>query len=363
MPRKPGRRPWLLALFALLLLAMSGWLLVRGEQRQAVLGTGLAAAEDRLEILDPAAPAGGTAAAVFVQGQARVVEPPKDPLLGVTAVVLRLDRLVEMLQWREHVEGSGEDRTVLYEPVWSATLIDSSRFHQRLAHANPGSMPIPPASFPAPGARLGRLNLAPEVLAALPAEAAVAADPAQLARRTGRSFTRAGEWLYTGDPQAPAVGDLRLRFAAAPAGEISVLAGLEGAGLEGAGLEGDVLVPWPAPGGGMVALAAPGLVEPATLVGEARRRGWLEAWKTRLGGGFLAVVAMLMARAGLGIGRQGPVQAVAGALLAATGFSLACIGAGWLLFRPLAEAGLLLAAAGAAGALALLAFRHGNQRA
>ncbi|MFO1072817.1 MAG: hypothetical protein U1E17_09085 [Geminicoccaceae bacterium] len=32
----------------------------------------------------------------------------------------------------------------------------------------------------------------------------------------GLRFMRAGDWLYSSDPAAPAIGDVRVRFAAAP---------------------------------------------------------------------------------------------------------------------------------------------------
>ncbi|MDX6748875.1 TMEM43 family protein [Geminicoccaceae bacterium 1502E] len=325
----------------------SGWLLVAGEIRSATRTADLRAAAAGLHAVDPQAPGGEAAGAVFVQGATVVEQPPRDPLLGVSAHALRLDRLVEMYQWREHREGTGDNKTVAYEPVWSAALIDSSRFDQRLAHGNPGSMAIPRASFAAPEARLGRLLLSPEVLAELPATMAVPAPAGALAGQAGRRFRKAGDWLHTGDAQDPAIGDLRLRFLAVPAQEISVVAGLESGRL----------VPWRTPGGRTVALAAAGRQEAGELLGRAQREDWLGAWQARAGGGFLAFVAMLLLRAGLGVEGRSPGTAIAGAALMAGAFALACVAGGWLLFRPLASGGLLLAAAGAAMAAGLLLAR------
>src|SRR5690606_37012343 len=81
----------------------------------------------------------------------RVVQPARDPQLGVEADALVLIRTVEMRQWREDCAGSKCD----YQLVWSEKPIDSQAFRDAAGHANPAAFPFASARFPAGEVRRG----------------------------------------------------------------------------------------------------------------------------------------------------------------------------------------------------------------
>ena len=83
---------------------------------------------------------------IHVSGDARAQAPLVDPEFGVSTVALKLDRKVEMLQWKqeEHSETrknlGGSEETVTtysYSKVWSDEAIDSQRFKRVSDHVNP----------------------------------------------------------------------------------------------------------------------------------------------------------------------------------------------------------------------------------
>lgn len=264
-----------------------------------------------------------------VVGEARATGPAaRDPLFSVAAPAgaLRLDRTAETYQWREEREGSGDNKVLRYERVWSPTLIASARFERRTDHANPTALRVASARFAGGGALLGGLALDPALADRLPAtrELFPERDRPDLAA-AGLRFARAGDWLVSGEPGAePEVGDVRVRFAAAPVGPATAI----GAAADGR------LAPWRAPDGGEVGLAAYGDVPARALLGDAARGDWRDAWALRgFGGVAMGIAGLFVAPSLRGRGGLG-----AALLLAAAAWAAVCA-LGWLGAR------LLLAAA------------------
>ncbi len=88
---------------------------------------------------------------VHVVGQATTDAVLEDELFGVSVNAIRLDRHVEMLQWREREDREtrkqfgGKTETVTtfsYTQAWSPELINSSRFHEATTHQNPTDIPF-----------------------------------------------------------------------------------------------------------------------------------------------------------------------------------------------------------------------------
>jgi hypothetical protein len=202
--------------------------------------------------------AAGDGRALRVSGKAEGSAPARDPLFGIETAALRLDRIAETHQWREHREGSGDNKILRYERVWSPVLIPSRRFEQRTAHANPSGLAVEPASFPGGEVRLAGFLLDPALVRRLPATRELFPDrDRRPVAAAGLSFRRAGDWLYSGDADEPAIGDVRVRFAAAPSGVVTVI----GAEVDGR------LVPWQTDAGQEVGLAAYGDAPTAELLG------------------------------------------------------------------------------------------------
>jgi hypothetical protein len=182
-------------------------------------------------------------------------------------------------------EGNGSDKVLRHEKLWSPVLIRSDRFEQRTFHTNPDTLRVTTAQFRAAGAMIDRDIIDPALIDALPAIRELRPDQDGPVRADGLAFSRAGDWLYSGDPQAPAVGDVRVRFAIAPEGEITLVAARDG----------DRLIPFRAPAGGTVALGAYGAVPAETLLHRAARDDWAEAWQLRGFGAMVVLVGTLFA--------------------------------------------------------------------
>jgi hypothetical protein len=278
--------------------------------------------------------------AVYRVGEATAAGPAHDPDFGISVQALRLDRTAETYQWREHREGSGDNKILRYERVWSPVLIPSQRFEQRSTHVNPARLRVESARFPGGEAPLAGLILDPALVDRLPATRELFPDRAGPVAASGLGFRRAGDWLYSGDPEQPRTGDVRVRFAAAPEGRVSVIA----SETEGR------LAPWRARrGGGEVALAAYGEVPAEELVGSAARRGWRDAWALRGFAGLGLTLGVFFASPALAQ-RSGGEPAFRGGrrlgtiLLLGIGLSAAVCALGWLGAR-------LLLGLGAAGGL------------
>lgn len=217
---------------------------------------------------------------VHVVGTASATAPVRDPVFGLTVDALRLERTAETYQWLETREGTGDNKNLRYEKIWSPELVRSAHFEQRSFHANPPNLPITTATFRADAVVLAMNDLDPVLVDALPAMQEWRPDRDRPVRAARLVFARVGGWLYSGDPAAPAIGDVRVRFATAPPGLISVLAALDGRRL----------VPFRTPGGGSVALAAYGDVDADTMLRAASKADWREAWALR---GFASMAVLL----------------------------------------------------------------------
>lgn len=139
----------------------------------------------------------------------------RDDPLGISAPAgpLALVRTVEVWQWQEHcVEGRCRHQT-----VWSQELIDSSAFRERKGHENTGRLPFRSETFAARDMRAGNLRLDSALIAQLPLrEAQATALPVrveQLPPNLAATFRERDGVLYAGDPDRPAIGDLRVRYA------------------------------------------------------------------------------------------------------------------------------------------------------
>jgi len=331
MAASPKPRKRSIAAFGLLLVALGSVALLWNEWRSAKAVETLRAAERVLVRADlervPIEPSGQL---VHVAGPARPSGPAADPLFAVRLAALRLDRIVEMQQWRETCEGSGNERDCRHARVWAEGRIASERFHQRLHQENPPPPPFASERFHPAEVGLGAFALAPELVERLPAEETAAAAAGAELVVMGTALEAAGAGFVSGDPVTPAIGDVRVRFRAVPVGEVSVIAGLDGS----------VLRPWTAPNGRSLALVEPGLEPAEALLARAYRGQALATWGLRLAG-WLAVfvgTSLLLGRLVGVVPLLADLKArsdKAIALLLATAWSLVMVALAWLVFRPL----------------------------
>jgi hypothetical protein len=172
---------------------------------------------------------------IHVSGDARAQAPLVDPEFGVSTVALKLDRKVEMYQWkqeehretRKNIGGSEETTTTYtYTKVWSHEAIDSQKFRRASEHQNP-PMRYNALSVVARDATIGAFRPGQPVLTKLTAQEAVRADAALLssikAKVRGPVQINDGQ-IYLGENASdPKLGDIRIDFHAAPNGPVSIV--------------------------------------------------------------------------------------------------------------------------------------------
>jgi hypothetical protein len=164
---------------------------------------------------------------VHVTGEATAQSPIEDSDVGLTFDdQVAVARTAEMYQWKEDKKedteeklGGGTTTTTTYDytRVWSDDAINSSEFKHPENHGNP-EMPFRNARFTASDAKLGGWALDADILDRVNFSQTLAPEAPE-------GWKRSGENYYRGDPAAPKVGDMRVRYVGLPSGTtISVLA-------------------------------------------------------------------------------------------------------------------------------------------
>ncbi|NPA28769.1 MAG: hypothetical protein GXO33_01130 [Epsilonproteobacteria bacterium] len=223
--------------FVLLIIAV---VIMAWNERSAVVTAGslkrMAAQTTVLQTPQPGPETEGKA--VLLSGSLHPLKQVKDPLFGVAPKeALVLARRVSMYQWHEKESrttqkelGGGTTETVTYTYYrdWSETPIDSAAFRHPEGHANP-PFPYRSQRFES-GAVLGGFVMGSQVLARLTPQTPVHPLPAPSGTAEG---IKAGEdFYYLGqNPAAPAVGDVKITFAYAPAGLYTVVGAQRGDAL------------------------------------------------------------------------------------------------------------------------------------
>ena len=287
---------------------------------------------------------------VHVSGPLKVTTPPRDADLDVSAAALRLERKVEMYQWRENKSsrtekklGGGEETVTSYsyERVWSDTEHRSDSFRQPQGHGNP-PFPLKSKSFAA-AASLGPYELAAERTGGLGKSAPLALDGRQVAMigaRLRQAASMANGGAYVGqDPAVPQVGDLRITYTAATPEQASIVAAQKGA----------TLTAFTASNGRSIFLARDGIVAAQDMFESAQKGNEMVTWLLRVVGLVLAIAGFgLILRIASVIADVVPifgsiVGAGTGLIAALLGTCLATLVAGiaWIYYRPMIGLGLL----------------------
>lgn len=339
-------------LIGVLLVALSVVLLFWNEGRAVTTAKSLdetqaqlvSVAADQLDFTNSGKP-------VHVTGEAVSDATLSDETFGITeTAVLKLHRVVEMYQWKERSEtrtvknGDGsEDRTTTYyyDTVWSSSRIDSSRFEERYNHRNPPAMPydgreriaspINVGSFTLSSTLVGKIDIAEARPISREEFASLGAGVQEAAG--GRPLTlRSGVLYGAHTPEAPQVGDFRVKFQVVRPQTVSIVARQEGASL----------VPHPTEAGGEIALLQPGYHDGQSMIAAAHTKNTLWTWGLRAIGFVLMLVGFNLmlkpfAVAGDIVPILGDVVAAGVGLAAgavALGLSFATIATAWFFYRP-----------------------------
>jgi hypothetical protein len=348
-------------LIGLALVPGSAWMLFWNEGRAVQTARSLSEGAGAVQ----AAEAGRVDAAlegrlVHVSGPLTVAGPLRDPDFPVQANgALRIVRTVEMYQWREdrrsetrtNLGGSQETVTTYnYTRGWSNQQIDSSRFRQPEGRFNP-QMRYAARDTVVPEARLGARRLGEAQLRGIGETQPIVLDAATFQPPPGARVMDGG--LYVGrDPGNPQIGDLRIRFAQAPVGTVSVVARQVGDGF----------APFQTRAGDSLMMVRSGSVPAAQMFQSAESANSVLTWVLR-GVGFVlmlsafgmilrpfsvigSVVPMIGSIVGVGTGL---VSLMLTMVLAPLVIAFA-----WIWFRPLVGGIVLVVGLGAAFGLSRL---------
>jgi hypothetical protein len=298
---------------------------------------------------------------IHVTGKADTRATLTDPIFGVSANALKLNRVVEMYQWEESSEsktdkkvggGTTTTTTYSYSKTWSDRAIDSTGFNEPTGHQNPGSLPYESTEQIANGVTLGAFVLSPSLLGRIqsyesyPVESSLPL-PTQLIGRA--QIHDAGFYIGT-NPGSPQIGDTRVKFLVVRPTEISVIAAQVN----------DTFAPYAATTGGTIELLQTGIHTAGGMIERAQQSNKMMTWILRVVGFMLMVLGLNMILKPLSVvadilpilGRivgagTGIIAFLLGAML-----SLGTIGIAWIFYRPLLGIFLLVVAVGLTVAIA-----------
>lgn len=166
---------------------------------------------------------------VWVHGDVKPIQALEDKLFDIHSNDLILKRNVSMFQWKEDKESSEEKKlggstetvtTYSYSKGWASTNINSTSFKIQEGHQNP-QMLHQSQTF-STDANLGDFYLSKGIVSHINAS-----EPYDLSsvETNSSSAENYQEFLYIGkDPQNPDIGDMRITYSKAPAGDYSICA-------------------------------------------------------------------------------------------------------------------------------------------
>lgn len=280
---------------------------------------------------------------VHTSGTADTRQSLADTPFSVSLTALRLQRTVEMYQWKESRDtrtekktGGGEKKvtTYSYSRVWSASPINSSAFKRRSGHENPASMPFQSRTLNASDVTVGAFSLIPSMVREIDDWVPVPVDEAApLPSILGAQGMRTDGGYYRGrDPGDPAIGDLRISFKAVFPGPVSLIAAQQGHSF-GAYATGS---------GGSISLLQTGRHSAAEMFKTAHFHNRLLTWGIRAGGLLLMFIGLCMLLKPLSVFAD-VIPFVGNLIAAGTGlvafvlalfFSMMVMGVAWVFYRP-----------------------------
>lgn len=175
---------------------------------------------------------------VHLTGQATTKEIISDPLFGLKDNVLKLQRKVEMYQWKEEKKSKRKKKlgggtktvtTYTYREAWSEQLIDSNKFHKKKFY-NPSSKFVPSQTKIANVVMVGAFRLSNSLLAGISKYEPVAITGQEQLSPTikGKFQAQGGKYYYMGNPNDPKIGDIRVSFYVVRPCIVSIVSGQKG---------------------------------------------------------------------------------------------------------------------------------------
>lgn len=293
---------------------------------------------------------------IHVSGPVQSTQHPEDSSTRVSASALVLARRVEHFAWVESRNsttrtklGGGEETvtTYNYEQQWTATMPDSSKFHEPNGHTNPAAQ-LNNETLASNAATLGSFTLPRDLLSQLPATEPLALTPQQIqsARFGVRRPTHAIDGgMFVGiDPNSPRVGDMRVSYTILPQASVVSIVGAQ---------QGNSFAPFRTANGSTLLIIQQGSTTADAMFDGARSASSTMTWAMRGLGLVLLIAALKMILSPLAVVADivpiaGTIMRTGSGLIASVlGLSIASIviAISWLAYRPILSAALLAIAA------------------
>lgn len=268
--------------------------------------------------------------------------------LSLSAPALKLKRTVSLYQWREtmNTRSSGPAATpeASYTSGWEDAVVDSTAFVSGAGHANPPRMPFPAQTLVAAPIRLGAFTLPPEYVGKLDRFDPLAGDalrqalPAEIRDKVRMT----ADGVFIGEnPQAPAVGDLKISYAVVRSQPVTVVARQSDATFSPYKTET-----------GLISEFRPGTLTAQEVFGKAQRENATMTWILRLVGFAAMFLGLVMVFKPLSVVADvvpfiGAIVAKGAAFIAfflALFCALLTMALAWIFYRPVLAIGLVLVA-------------------
>lgn len=290
---------------------------------------------------------------VYLTGKATPHQTLQDKLFSVRSTSIRLQRKVEMYQWKQESNTTtekqfgGSEREVTnytYKHVWSEHLINSSNFKEPQGHENPADMPITSRTEQAQHVTVGDFflsrNLIDKISNATPIDPNNL-DLTPLKDKIKLPITVENELIYAGEnSDQPAIGDMKFTLTEVLPQEVSIIAEQDN----------NRLIPFTAHAGKNVSLLEMGQQTPTDMINHAEHENTIIMFVLRLTAllmmifGFLLLMQPIVVLADIvplfgslvGFG-TGLIAFLAGLILWTIATAIA-----WFAFRPLWAIGLII---------------------
>lgn len=293
---------------------------------------------------------------IHTKGKATPQGSLMDPTFMIKVNGLILKRSVEMFQWKQtksektEKKLGGGTRTITvyrYSRGWDFGRNDSSKFNTEEGHENP-ELKYKEWSDRAKTVKIGGYRLSANLAALLSQTQDLTINEAvkkQIPSALLGSSQFVGNTLYTGDPKAPEVGDLKIKWKWLPASNVSVVAKQDNGKL----------TKYTTSNGRGVGLVMLGDHSAQAMIKQAQADNKIMTWILRFLGFFLMVLGMFLMLNPLSV--LADVLPILGDLVGTGAFlvsfltgvalSSVTIAIGWVTYRPLVGIPLLVLGVGA----------------
>jgi hypothetical protein len=290
---------------------------------------------------------------VHVTGHATTSEKLSDPTFGVRAQTIKMTRVVQMYQWREHKHSKTREKvgggtetvtTYTYDRGWESIVISSSGFKKPQGHQNPGYMPYKPWHTQAREVTLGAFRLSPALISKINRSTPILLNGNSGVHLPTPNSRLNGNEIYVGAHSSrPQIGDVRIHFNAVYPTDVSIVS------VQRA----ESFVPYVASNGSQIELLEYGSQSAQQMFQVAQDRNTHWTWIIRAGGFIFMFIGCRMLLGTLPI-LAAVIPALGHLVAAATGLlsfvfaasiSLVTIATAWIFYRPLLGIVLLVGAA------------------